>query len=553
MDDLWCYPLSGAFQDALIAIMQRLELTDRFKCALVCRPWADAATAATRSVVKTESFDVSSLQQWLKRHGNQIEVLHLNLHSETALTALPCPELRDLQMSDLACADGHLAIGSGAWSDIAAATKLTSVSLSWVDTPFQPEAVSALTALPHLQQLSWCSLRSGVKKDLQTDLSDSALLQHQTQLTSLKLQGVTAEALQHLGSLSKLQHLSIKRASVMAEINPTVPQEWAEGSLPDLQRLTALTSLEWDCSEDLPGSIYQLTALQQLTVCAASTTALEGLQVMPGLSRLCVRNIKGLYEASKPWQLPALQHLELTSRGRDGVFDMAMLARCTQLRQICLQCMDVRGPVSLLGSSSILQWLSMFNCRAHAASWQQFFQGSAQLPELTMLRLEGTSPMPHRGLVQPADLESVVACCTGLKELRLANAAGANVLTRLAHLTGLDLYAIHHQQCSSLAQLTGLRQLHIFNIEHLNVAGLRKLTALQQLTSLSLGGLSASQLSEAVKSRLTGTLPGCKPSSYEHALVNKVRTCGVTVGQTGSLSRDGMGAKSVLTLPRTRS
>jgi len=534
MDELSCHPVSaGAGQDALTAIMQRLELKDRFKCALVCRAWADAAAAAaTRSINQKGSFDVSSLQQWLEKHGSQVEVLHLDLYSQTALTALPCPKLpcpvlRDLEL--LVRADKHVAIGCGAWSDIAAATQLTSVSLSWIDTPFQPEAASALTALPHLKQLSWRSLHSGVKENLQTDLCDvSALLQHQTQLTKLELQGVTAEALQHLGSLSKLQHLSIKRASVTAEIHPTAPQEWDEGSLPDLPVLSALTSLEWDCSEDIPGSLYQLTALRRLKVCEATATALDGLQVMPGLSHLCVRNIYDLPEPSAtppaPWQLPALQHLELTTRGLN-VFNMALLACCTQLQDISLQCMGLGGSVSMLGSSSILQRLGLWNCHPHAATWREFFlQGSAQLPQLTMLQLQVQgSIMMRDAVVRPADLEFVAACCPGLKELALAHAAGAPELTQLPHLTCLHLHAIHPKQCNSLAQLTGLRKLRIFDIKRLTVAGLRELAVLQQLTYLSMGSFLSSRLSEAVKRRLTDTVSGSMPLIFDVTVVNKVR------------------------------
>jgi len=462
----------------------------------------------------------------LEKHGSQVEVLY----SKTALTALACPKLRDLQLSDLAV--GHLAIGSGAWSDIAAATQLTSVSLSWVDTPFQPEAVSALTALPHLEQLSWRNLHSGVKEDLQTDLPDSVLLQHQRQLTRLELQGVTAEALQHLGSLSNLQHLSIKKQLDLAGITRTGPtalqsllQEWDEGSLPDLQMLTALTSLEWGCSNHLPGGIYQLTALQQLEVAAATFTALDGLQVMPGVSRLCVANLYDLPKASAPtpapWQLPALQQLELNSvyKFDDSVFNMVLLACCTQLREISVQLLALRGFVSSLGSSSILQSLKIFCCRADAGSWREFFlQGSAELPQLTMLQLHGGSCITG---IHSADVASAAACCTGLKELRLDDAPAAPVLTQLPSLTYLHLRAIDDQQCSTLAQLTGLRALCIDYMGGLNVAGLRELTALQQLTRLGMLGIwSSLQASEAEQRRLTDTPPGSLP---RFALVNKVR------------------------------
>jgi len=60
------------------------------------------------------------------------------------------------------------------WDQIASATKLTSVTLHsvWTDSQ-QADVVSALTALPDLEQLTWSRVRCGP----QWGLSDSKLLQ----------------------------------------------------------------------------------------------------------------------------------------------------------------------------------------------------------------------------------------------------------------------------------------------------------------------------------------------------------------------------------------
>jgi len=94
--------------------------------------------------------------------------------------------------------------------------------------------VSALTALPNLEQLSWDCVYCS--KELW--LSDSSLLHCMTRLTLLDLQFITAAVLQHLGSLTKLQHLSISAAP-----------GWGAAGCPGLQELKALTSLKLASSD----------------------------------------------------------------------------------------------------------------------------------------------------------------------------------------------------------------------------------------------------------------------------------------------------------------
>jgi len=139
-------------------MLQSMSLGERFTCALVCKAWAqEAAAATTRSIIaRHEMQDLSCLQTWLKVHGDHLEVLQLHgCRGPAVLTALPCPQLQDLLLSGILSLDGRV------WSDIAAATKLTSVSLYNVSTPsHQADVVSALTALPDLEQLT-CTKSDG--------------------------------------------------------------------------------------------------------------------------------------------------------------------------------------------------------------------------------------------------------------------------------------------------------------------------------------------------------------------------------------------------------
>jgi len=139
-----------------IEIMQNLSLKDRFTCALVCKTCAKEAREATNSIIlKHRVKDLSCLQQWLGKHGSQIEVLQLHQIDGPAPNALPCAQLQDLLLHGTlgAWIDHSLSIGARMWSDIAAATKLTSVSLRRIHTAQQADVVSTLTALRGLQQL----------------------------------------------------------------------------------------------------------------------------------------------------------------------------------------------------------------------------------------------------------------------------------------------------------------------------------------------------------------------------------------------------------------
>jgi len=151
------------------------------------------------------------------------------------------------------------------------------------------------------------------------------LLHELTKLTALRLDFVgAAAALEHLGLLTRLQDLSLA-ASLAAT------GDWVAAGCPGLQELKALTRLELlAVFFEIPPSVSQLTALQQLNVPRATPTALNKLSALTGLTQLRVGRLVDLSLESPPLQLSALQHLEVVD-GLDGTMPMSYLGSCRQL------------------------------------------------------------------------------------------------------------------------------------------------------------------------------------------------------------------------------
>ena len=84
-----------ALQLMLKHVPQRHRLGHGSCCALVCSSWAEAAAAATDSLVLEQCADTDSLQLWLHRHGSDLTQLHVSAASGM-LTQLPCPKLTHL-------------------------------------------------------------------------------------------------------------------------------------------------------------------------------------------------------------------------------------------------------------------------------------------------------------------------------------------------------------------------------------------------------------------------------------------------------------------------
>jgi len=505
--------LSRAPSDVIFLVLQSMDLTDRLTCALVCKAWAQAATAATRSIILPDRVqDLSCLQCWLDKHGSHMDALQLHKCHGAALTALPCPQLQDLLLNSFG--GSAMVVSSRAWGDISAATKLTSISLCHVLAPSRADVVSALTALRDLKRLTWNSVQCS-----KADLPDSVLLQQMTRLTYLELRGASSAALQHLSLLTKLQHLTIDDVDGSVAADP-----------PGLQELKALTSLKLYDVDDIPASVSQLTALQQLEVWRATAAAAAGLQVLTALTELIVWRLRGLSAQSPQLQLTGLQHLYLRADQLLARMPMSYVASCKQLRVLSLHGFPLRGPGSLV-ASTLLQHLELSCCAlnetspdgrtaadgaAEPVSWQQVLPGPGQLPHLTSLQLSSENPC-----LEQSDLEHMVAaCCSSLQVLRLGTLQDsfAPALARLPALSSLLLSHLTDAQCAPLAQVTGLKELRVAFCAHLSTIGLQQLAALKQLTSLGIfGGYSSEQVSPILREVLLDKLPGCS-----HAIVNKV-------------------------------
>jgi len=203
---------------------------------------------------------------------------------------------------------------------------------------------------------------------------------------------------------------------------------------------------------------------------------------------------------------------------------MSYLVDCAQLQVLKLRRIKLSSPSSLV-ASSMLQHLELQRCRvrsAHGAagpvSWQQVFTGPGRLPYLTSLKLMHLTP-----ILQYADMECVVACCSSLQVLDLGTPQDSvtSALTRLPGLTSLTLWTASDQQGSLLAQLTGLRELRGDNASQVFAAGLRQLAALEQLTILGLNFLGWS--SDVLREHMSDRLPG--QVAYKHVVLNQVCVC----------------------------
>jgi len=256
----------------------------------------------------------------------------------------------------------------------------------------------------HLEQLTWSSIECGPQP---RSLSDSNLLRKLTKLTALSLQGINAaEALEHLGLLTRLQDLSL-----------SVWDNWAKVGCRGLQELKALTrfdAVNFDIDISPNASISQLTALQQLDILTTTPTTLNALQHLELFS--C--KVSAAYGAADPvsWQqfFPGPGRLpHLTSLG--------LTCAAPYLRQADMECV-----VACCSNLQMLHLKDLPDC---------FTPALTRLSGLTSLTLERAWDWQCKSLAQ----------LTGLRELRVYDAdwissAGLRQLAVLEQLTSLGLY-----------------------------------------------------------------------------------------------------------------
>jgi len=321
-------PWSELPMSALTLTFEKLPLHQRagsVDCvARVCSRWAEAASAATRSI-ELDSADTDSLQLWLHNRGASVLEVQVN-RSTGVITTLPCPKLQCLVLKYCSV---DLRPGSQLLQDLCSATALTRLCFYDVTYEGEPGIAALLLALPNLQALlllgPWgghnIKVQDSTPRQQQQELPDSTAsevqhshepsqqlwstygdpldgyrcftdsgIQFVCKLTKLQLlelgslQGVTAAGLAGLHILQELKCLALE--NLICGISLT--------AVPTLSQLTALTTLvlSWvyisDHCEFDPSILAHMTQLKDLTLvkCSPACGAAGAAELLSRLSRL---------------------------------------------------------------------------------------------------------------------------------------------------------------------------------------------------------------------------------------------------------------------------
>jgi len=327
---------------ALTLIFEELYLNERAgteDCvARVCSSWAEAAAAATWSIV-LDSTDTDSLQLWLHSRGDSVLEIDLT-QASGVITTLPCPKLQDLVLFNSSV---DLRPGSQLLQDLCSATALTRLCLCDVTYQGEPDLAAVLLALPNLQSFSLLSMGQEQYIKVQEPQQQQLLLhansanevQHSQapsqqlwsahgdptdgyrcftdsgmeficKLTKLQylelgsLQGVTAAGLACLVKLQELQGLNLEDLTCDISLS----------DVPTFSQMTDLTklSLHWEpdgphCEFD-PSILEHLTALEDVAVLccspargtAGAAELLSRLSQLPERQKLEFKYVTGLNE-----------------------------------------------------------------------------------------------------------------------------------------------------------------------------------------------------------------------------------------------------------------
>ena len=181
--------ISSVPHDVLVGILQYVGLQDRLQhCALVSTAWHKAAAAATavNPLLATcrRSSSAESLQEWLQRHGQQLQGLEIHDrikstdHKPTYLwNHLPCSQLRSLSVHGGVIQLGPSAAGGRGL--LAHAQHLTSLLLA-------PHLLNggkhALGVLEHLTRLQRLEVALSC---IEEEPGDMGVLSHLINLTCL--------------------------------------------------------------------------------------------------------------------------------------------------------------------------------------------------------------------------------------------------------------------------------------------------------------------------------------------------------------------------------
>lgn len=408
--------------------------------------------------------DTSSLELWLRNHGDKLTQLHV-LSASKPLTSLPCPNLADLLLQ------GPSLMAS-------------------------PGLSAMLAGLPSLRQLT---LRQPDMSRYSRDPMLHGMLQQLPALTQLELPGgVFGDVLEGLSRLTNCSHLVLTAAGW--ESHGSVHMVQLLRQLPQLQELQGLTFLELKevffiiNSNSLP-AFSRLTRLQHLHFrndgMLPSSLQPSLLSGMTRLQHLSLRGVLVKVAADSSGDMIAPQ---LESSSAAGTAELlSLLPDLQQLTHLGLPralhgCLP--SAYSALVASSRLRELDACRTRASprppahdtddVAVWHHVFGCSRQLAALTCLLLDEVAP-PLSG----SDVHDICECCPSLEELSLLHHyLTGRQLAPLLQLTGLTKFSLDADNSITalVSQLTGLRALVVNKL--MSAASLRQLSTLQQLTAL---------------------------------------------------------------------
>jgi len=385
-------------------------------------------------------------------------------------------------------------------------TGLRELHLSGVD--ISPQALSYLTGLPHLEELT---TPLGL---CDAGMTEVAKIQSLKRLTIAR-DRLTDEGLRALGALESLEVLDLYG-------NPAMTDDGLAGlrslhSLRSLRlgapfsdrgmtHLAALPSLRvlrfttYDITEEGLRRLSQSTSLEQLFVPAATDQGIAHLATMPQLK--AIRIIRGsLTDAAlvRIAAMPAIDYLDLP----DGFTDAGIrhLAKLGGLRHLRVNC----SSRSALTDDALAVLSRMPRLEELEIGGNGFTgEGIEQLTHLGNLRSlslmhVGPEGLDNENLLQLARLSSLRELCLGLcPDVTLS---GLNALNGLDHLENLTVYEANQDHGGlDLAGLRNLKRLSI-SLRHQDVEGddtatshacddgdLACLSALTKLENLSLSG-----------------------------------------------------------------
>jgi hypothetical protein len=531
---------------ALELVLQQLDLRSCASTAVSCSKLSHVvpATISTVEVRCCSPETLGSLCLWFAQHSSSLAKLTecslaydvcdppdpsgACLIHTAPLWRLPCPQLRQLRLTDFEPQLEPTATGPGVLHDC---TGLTALELQSCDVQDSRTAFAAIAALPQLQSLKMTSVYD----------EDDIFLFHEAQrplqLTHLTIDyggcygddNIGVDELSHLSALVRLEELCLC-AVIPGSLSNSLPSQ-----LQKLTRLAVSYADRCDASTHFQ-HLSSLTALQHVSLrcrCRHEAGYVHGianqLQHLSHLTELVLSHFHlQPTRSTHTWaHFTALESVTLS----DCVVQPQTLAALTTLRSLTL------GAVTPVEGASLGQLLLAAAKLSLLTGLDWSFQGdgadllvgsppaaaftavtaSTHLCSLKLQEWKTVSPegrvlfkagpvYPHLTHVTLADalctdvtavneqqLQQLCSCCPAVKSLAFelwtaATPAACLPLIQLSALTELVMRSAADNSPTAVdtaAQLTGLKCLQLYGMHQLLDPALLQLTALSSLEQLA--------------------------------------------------------------------